>query len=157
MQTFLPYPDFKLSLASLDSKRLGKQRVEAKQILLALEGSTKAWAKHPCTQQWKGYEGALVLYGLTCCYEWLARGYQDSLESFFESKRCLPVVYPWWVGVERYHISHQSNLVRKLESFYKPKFNVISSLPYLWPDNKHHKFFICLNGRRIWEDEIGNT
>ena len=33
MQTFLPYPDIEKSLNSLDSKRLGKQRVEAYQIL----------------------------------------------------------------------------------------------------------------------------
>ena len=36
MQVFLPYPDFKKSLESLDNKRLGKQRVEAKQILNVL-------------------------------------------------------------------------------------------------------------------------
>lgn len=33
MQTFLPYPDFALSAKVLDNKRLGKQRLEAKQIL----------------------------------------------------------------------------------------------------------------------------
>jgi hypothetical protein len=36
MQTFLPYPDFRESLESLDNKRLGKQRVEALQLTLAL-------------------------------------------------------------------------------------------------------------------------
>jgi hypothetical protein len=39
VQTFLPYPDFAASAASaaaLDSKRLGKQRVEALQVLRAL-------------------------------------------------------------------------------------------------------------------------
>ncbi len=38
MQTFLPYPDFKESFRALDSKRLGKQRVEAFQILNAIMG-----------------------------------------------------------------------------------------------------------------------
>ena len=33
MQTFLPYPDFVKSAQCLDYRRLGKQRVEAKQIL----------------------------------------------------------------------------------------------------------------------------
>jgi len=32
MQTFLPYADFKESAQCLDYRRLGKQRVEAKQI-----------------------------------------------------------------------------------------------------------------------------
>lgn len=37
MQTFLPENTFSLSAACLDNKRLGKQRVEAKQILMTLE------------------------------------------------------------------------------------------------------------------------
>ena len=38
MQTFLPYPDFRESLESLDYKRLGKQRVEAWQIYQIVSG-----------------------------------------------------------------------------------------------------------------------
>ena len=37
MQTFLPFPDFKMSAQVLDYKRLGKQRVEALQILKTLK------------------------------------------------------------------------------------------------------------------------
>ena len=37
MQTFLPYPNFADSLDCLDYRRLGKQRVEAFQIINALE------------------------------------------------------------------------------------------------------------------------
>jgi hypothetical protein len=37
MQTFLPYPDFSQSARVLDSKRLGKQRVECLQILETLQ------------------------------------------------------------------------------------------------------------------------
>ena len=36
MQTFLPYPDFRESLESLDYKRLGKQRVEALQLVKSI-------------------------------------------------------------------------------------------------------------------------
>jgi len=36
MNTFLPYPDFVKSAQCLDYRRLGKQRVEAWQIYLAL-------------------------------------------------------------------------------------------------------------------------
>ena len=44
VNTFLPYPDFVKSAKALDYKRLGKQRVEAWQILRALRGEkiTKA-------------------------------------------------------------------------------------------------------------------
>lgn len=48
MQTFLPYPDFAQSAASLDMMRLGKQRVETFQVLQKLVGErlvtgVKAW------------------------------------------------------------------------------------------------------------------
>jgi hypothetical protein len=36
LQTFLPYPDFAASAQALDQRRLGKQRVEALQVLRAL-------------------------------------------------------------------------------------------------------------------------
>jgi hypothetical protein len=36
MQTFLPYPDYKLSASVMDMRRLGKQRVETWQIIKAL-------------------------------------------------------------------------------------------------------------------------
>lgn len=36
MQTFLPYEDFNQSTAVLDRQRLGKQRVEALQLLKAI-------------------------------------------------------------------------------------------------------------------------
>ena len=58
MQTFLPYPSFTRSLACLDNKRLGKQRVEAKQILMALEfgpyqyEDTEDWFVHPTPSSW---------------------------------------------------------------------------------------------------------
>lgn len=43
MQTFLPYSCFDNCAASLDPKRLGKQRVEAKQIIQTLELGPKSW------------------------------------------------------------------------------------------------------------------
>ena len=49
MQTFLPYEDFRASARVLDRQRLGKQRVEAKQILQALErpGEPSGWEDIP--------------------------------------------------------------------------------------------------------------
>lgn len=41
MQTFLPYADFSMSAKCLDYRRLGKQRVEAMQILNAIRGEKK--------------------------------------------------------------------------------------------------------------------
>ena len=59
VNTFLPYPDFVKSAKILDYKRLGKQRVEAWQILRALRGETKGWRNHPATNLWRGHEKAL--------------------------------------------------------------------------------------------------
>ncbi len=46
MQTFMPFSSVFDSLHCLDNKRLGKQRVEAYQILQAITGKTKAWLNH---------------------------------------------------------------------------------------------------------------
>jgi hypothetical protein len=47
VQTFLPYPDFAASAAVLDTKRLGKQRVETVQVLRGLTLPTYGWRHHP--------------------------------------------------------------------------------------------------------------
>jgi hypothetical protein len=46
MQTFLPYPDFKKSLQTLDYRRLGKQRVEAYQIIRILKAASQSKVYH---------------------------------------------------------------------------------------------------------------
>lgn len=143
MQTFLPYPDFKKTASSLDMRRLGKQRVEAMQILLVLAGmtKTKAWSNHPAVKMWKGYEAALAQYAYAICDEWTSRGYKDScknkvkdiMKSRFGRVR---VVLPKWVGNRRFHRSHKSNLVRKQSEWYEKKFGKMpNDLPYVWPSN----------------------
>lgn len=136
MQTFLPYADFVKSAECLDYKRLGKQRVEAKQILNALLGLTekKGWINHPATKMWKGHEGALARYGLEMCKEWKKRGYVDNQEDFFRFYSTLGNKIPAWVGNKNFHASHRSNLLRKDKQFYS-KYNWVETddLPYIWP------------------------
>jgi len=43
MQTFLPYQNFTKSAQCLDRQRLGKQRVEAWQILQAITNPSYGW------------------------------------------------------------------------------------------------------------------
>lgn len=62
MQTFLPCPDFGRTAACRDARRLGKQRVEALQMLNALGDSAHRWRNHPAVRMWSGYEPALRLY-----------------------------------------------------------------------------------------------
>jgi len=138
MQTFLPYEDFAASARVLDRQRLGKQRVEAWQILNALGGVSKGWVNHPATRMWRGYEQALAHYGDAMCYEWIARGYRDTLLERFQSfiTHRFPVPPPW-LGNEALHLSHRSNLIRKMPDYYGPIWpDVPSDMPYVWPTQK---------------------
>ena len=74
MQTFLPYSDYDQSAAVLDYRRLGKQRVEAKQIMFALSDPNYGWQNHPAVRMWRGHEYQLAQYGIAICYEWRKRG-----------------------------------------------------------------------------------
>jgi hypothetical protein len=139
MQTFLPHPNFHDTAAVLDWRRLGKQRVEAKQILLTIDrgDEAKGWRNHPAVNMWRGYEPALAMYGAAICSEWIQRGYNDTQLSWFLER--MPaneyIVLPPWLGDERVHISHQSNLIRKDSDYYSPLFEGVSDdVPYYWPD-----------------------
>ena len=135
MQTFLPYADFEASARALDYRRLGKQRVEVKQIYKALTGQSKGWTNHPATRMWRGYEPILLRYGATMCREWRQRGYKDSLlEEFLGAGESLSCSEPPWLGDEALHLSHRANLVAKMPEYYVPLFGQLDFIPYVWPD-----------------------
>lgn len=141
MQTFLPHDDFVRSVESLDNKRLGKQRVEAYQIMKAISDPDYGWQHHPAVQMWRGYEQALVLYGIACCVEWVQRGYNDTLlDRFIASLSRDEAVMPPWLGDPDLHTSHRSNLIRKDAAHYGPQFpDVPDDLPYHWPANDEYR------------------
>ena len=136
MQTFLPYASFVLSAQTLDRQRLGKQRVEAWQILRALQGLTKGWTTHPATTMWRGYESALAIYAITICDEWIERGYKDTMR-----ERFIPIaeadsfaILPPWFGDYAFHASHRSNLLRKDPAYYSRfGWDEPDDLEYVWP------------------------
>jgi hypothetical protein len=141
MQTFLPYADFQKSAESLDYKRLGKQRVEAYQILKALsfrksEPTTKrGWVTHPCTEMWIGYEYALTEYALTMCKNWILRGYKDTISDKIYSfqKEAQNRNFPIWLGDEELHLSHRSRLAQKYPEYYLPQFpDADLQMEYKW-------------------------
>lgn len=139
MQTFLPYDSFVKSAQVLDNKRLGKQRVETLQILQALSGKPSRWISHPAVKMWKGYEEALRLYGTAICSEWKLRGFKDTcLEKISAITTCTTgtavLCMPWWLCNKDFHLSHQSNLLRKFPEHYNNYFwNIPNDLPYIWP------------------------
>jgi len=115
-------------------KRLGKQRVEAWQIYQSLTQPNYGWKHHPIVKMWKGCEGALLLYGKIICTEWIKRGYKDTMLSRFEQElKKEDIIFPNWLGDERVHSSHRSNLLRKNEIYYS-QFNWKESndMPYRW-------------------------
>ena len=136
MQTFLPYPNFEKSIKTLDYRRLGKQRVEAFQILNVLLNRTKssAWRNHPAVLMWRGYENALKIYLNLCISEWISRGYKNTMKT---EKINGKVALPTWLGKRKFHSSHKSNLLRKDKKHYSQfKWKEKDNLPYVWPTNK---------------------
>ena len=132
MQTFLPFPDFVASLAGLDRQRLGKQRVETHMIIEILRGKASEWSSHPAVTMWRGFEGALTEYYNESLKQWAFRGYQNKLlQPIFTSRWS---GYPSWFGLNEFHASHRSNLLRKLPEWYG-RFGWLESsdLPYYWP------------------------
>jgi len=134
MQTFLPFPDFAASAAVLDDARLGKQRVEAYQVLRTLDGVTSSWRHHPVVKMWRGYEGALVEYALRICDEWDRRGRADTVrEKLAVHARAIDGMAPW-LGDPALHASHRSNLLRKDPQWYgRFGWDEPDDLPYVWP------------------------
>lgn len=131
MQTFLPYSDFQETALVLDRRRLGKQRVEAQQILDALEGRKQGWANHPAALMWRGYEAALRLYRNAMIREWVARGYVNNMQITRSGGR---VRMPPWLGDQSFHAAHRSNLLRKEPEFYGQfGWREGPDLPYVWP------------------------
>jgi len=161
LQTFLPYKSFALSASVLDWRRLGKQRAEAKQIILALERGPftckhckeskqgyasdrcpmnvihywvkTPWYEHAATRMWRGYKSALALYGWEVCRDWKERGYVDNTQEFFEVRLDVDPVLPPWLD-DDFCLSHRSNLIRKLPEHYGQLWpDVPNDLPYVWP------------------------
>lgn len=148
MQTFLPDPRFTVSAAQLDYRRLGKQRVEAFQILETLAGLTDRWKHHPAVVMWTNCEVTLAKYGLAMCNEWASRGYEDNMRVRFldlMQDGLYQGVWiprqndgvPWWLGSKGFHLSHQSNLVRKDPEHYRQYYpDVPDNFEYVWPEER---------------------
>jgi hypothetical protein len=145
VNTFLPYADFERCATALDARRLGKQRVEALQICNALHRETGGWVNHPATRMWRGYEPALVAYGLAIVRAWTAEGRADTVgEKLLAHLHGEPErtqhelaeleMLPPWLGREDLHRAYRSALVRKDPDFYRPLFpDVEENLEYVWP------------------------
>lgn len=138
MQTFLPISDFRENAMVLDFKRLGKQRVEAAQILANLgvemrktngEPFKPTHKNHPCVKMWRGFEEALKFYYNEIVSEWITRGYKNNMK-FLE---VCHFELPPFIGNKGFHDSHKSNLLRKnFEHYSQFNWDVSLELDYVW-------------------------
>jgi hypothetical protein len=138
MQTFVPYgSNFRHTAEVLDRQRLGKQRVEAWQIVKALTTEKYGWKNHPAVKMWDGHVPVLAQYGIAMCQEWIARGYADTmLERFipYAPTQSSPGIWPDWIDNYEVLLSHRSNLIRKRPDIYGMVWpEVPDDLPYIWP------------------------
>lgn len=132
----------------LDTKRLGKQIIEAQQVFKAITQPDYGWQSHPAVNMWRGYEACLVVYASVCAQEWYLRrgkdhGAWENLYALWKQYvRDNPYEYPKghflppWYNREDFHRSHQSNLLRKDPEHYGQFFDVPDDLPYVWPSKE---------------------
>jgi len=151
MQTFLPFPDFEASARALDDRRLGKQRIEALQVLRSLTRPAYGWKHHPAVAMWRGFEEALGAYGVAVCREWRQRGFTDTCEAQIldelddvgaatppptQAELAAAGRLPPWLGDDAVHRSHRSALLRKDPERYAEQFgDEDPTQPYVWPSS----------------------
>ncbi|CAH6418213.1 Hypothetical protein HVR_LOCUS80 [uncultured virus] len=136
MMTFIVIGDFILNAQLLDDQRLGKQRVEARQIINAIQNGGKriidpstgmnravlgGWVNHPIVIAWRPFVTALKYYTNCIIMEWVRRGNNNTIPLFE-----LPslIMMPWWVKWDRLHQSHRAMLYRKNPFYYYNKFTI---------------------------------
>ena len=144
MQTFLPYPNYIRSVQALDNKRLGKQRVEAMQLINILENKTegKGWRSHPALKMWIGYTNSLKYYCNCCIDEWIRRGFKNTMVKYDVDHQNED---PWFIGNVEFHRAMRARLIEKNEEFYLPKFpndKGFNGGKYFWPVNETQTFKI---------------
>jgi hypothetical protein len=143
MQTFLPWEDFTKTAKSLDRARLGKQRLECKQIFNAMYRGG-GWQHHPVVRMWRGHGRVLLRYYEYICVEWMRRGYVHTmkLDEDIKARALTEHTPPPWLGATPFHEMHRFVLCRKMPEHYLDAFgmrdqHIPKVIPrYLWPIDK---------------------
>lgn len=150
---------------NLDYRRLGKQRVEAFQLLNVLlkRTETKGWSSHPALLMWKGYENGLKYYLNCMIEEWINRGYNNTMEyevydtvSNDGSSENIVILMPWWFNCYQLQLSHKCSLLRKDYDHYSEVFHITKEEKdkyflkgYVWPSKLEYKEKILLKQNKL--------
>ena len=141
VNVFIPLSDPVEIAKVLDDKRLGKQRVEAKQIITIISGqaATNAWKNHPVVLMWKDYLGELKYYYDVIVLEWIKRGYQNNMPLYKVHKLNIDKnkrpIMPWFMYCKPVLLSHQASLLRKNYQHYHKYFRTPKQYmdrSYIW-------------------------
>ncbi len=172
VNTFFVDENVEVTAKVLDYKRLGKQRVEAMQIIKVLSdpnlyvwvdkdhGKTLVktkipWSNHPATIMWQGYLNALKYYFNVMTQEWVAQGYKNTIPLYEVTQ---PIEMPPWSKWKCVHYSHQASLTRKDPKFYMGKFSypeIYNTIGYIWPSHVNDEYSKYLNaGYEVAPDTI---
>lgn len=160
MQTFLPHSSYAECARILDNKRLNEQKVECKQIFLALTEENYGWKNHPAVLMWKGYRFSLLDYALYITYECIFRGMKDTLRPFFVEMLGLmkykEMERPPWLTDNRLISSHRANLLRK-DPIYYGKFGWTEQPAnhYFWPT--HHQEYRKFINLKLSEEDMNQS
>lgn len=141
MQLFLPFPNFRLTAACLDDRRLNKQIVEARQVYDILNNSptcraTKAQRNHPIITTWQWLEKApyhkLSAYIATLAEEFYIRtgNSHKSADGITQNPANISAEFP-----AAFHAAHRCALAAKQPTHYNTHFTIVAINPcinYLW-------------------------
>lgn len=156
-------------LKYLDMKRLGKQRVEAAQIISILEYYDEhgelpdnGWANHKVTKMWMGHTKALKMYFNYTVKYWIERGYKNTYE-FYEDVDCEIIkcrfdgrtavfekeatseTFPLWFSFPPIHYAYRAALYMKDPEFYadfvSKKVRPYIGRGYLWPSDHGYEIY----------------
>lgn len=148
MQVFIPYPEPIKVAECLDKKRLLSQIREAKQIIAAIEGSSKAWRNHPVVKMYQPHKKWLECYKNTL--ELYSKGFVETAKLASDEAR---VFKPIWL-TEKLCITHRRRLYKKnpthYEAFAKYGF---SDLNFYVVDNQ---VLVYQNGKVIHTESLIN-
>ena len=151
VNTFVTSNSVKECASNLDNKRLGKQRVEAKQIIDCLEsGGRKGFANHPATLMWKDNIIGLKYYCNAMITEWKSRKnskgkeFLNTMELYkLDEKLDEKEIMPWWFYCKQLQLTHKCSLLRKNPSYYKFKLSENEEpfmyVGYVWPSKLSEK------------------
>ena len=156
IQTWLPLPSYKDSIECLSREHLILQRLNILEIMeefhaipeedSALPGDYDSHDLdgHPVLDMWKGHEVQLVELGLQTCEHYVKlTGKEDPLyqrlanHQEWATSEDADFSKPRWLGDVDFHLSHQSELLRRDREHYVAYFTEDRDRKLIWPQSQY--------------------